>query len=269
MNDDLFMMLAQTETDGGAPGAGSGGSGFAAYAPALKAELVEHTTMRKVIAKRLTEAKQSVPHFYLTVDVQMDGLMAARQTLNDMAPLGEDDKPAYKLTVNDMILKASALALRDYPNANASWTDAGLQKHGSVDVAVAVAIDGGLITPIVRHAEQKPMIEISAEMKQLASLARAGKLMPEQYQGGTFSLSNLGMFGIKHFDAIINPPQAAILACGATEYRPVADTDGNLAVAQVMTLTLSVDHRVIDGALGAELLGRIKFYLENPIAILA
>lgn len=244
-----------------------GGSGFATSAPQLEASLTPHSKMREVIAQRLVAAKQTVPHFYLTVDVMMDEALKAREALNAMAPVDAEGKPAYKLSVNDMIVKASALALRKHPNANASWTDQGLQKYGSVDVSVAVSIEGGLITPILKNAEGRSMVELSAEMKNLAALARAGKLQPEQYQGGTFSVSNLGMYGIKHFDAIINPPQSAILACGTAEKRAVVKDDGTITAANVMTLTLSVDHRVVDGALGAEVLTSIKQHLENPITL--
>ena len=243
-----------------------GNSGFGG-APALEASLTPHSKMREVIASRLVEAKQSVPHFYLTVDVMMDEALKAREALNAMAPVDAEGKPAYKLSVNDMIVKASALALCKHPDANASWTDEGLQKHGSVDVSVAVSIEGGLITPILKNVENRSMVELSGEMKQLAGLARAGKLQPEQYQGGTFSVSNLGMFGIKHFDAIINPPQSCILACGNAEKRAVVGDNGELKAANVMTLTLSVDHRVVDGALGAEVLTSIKQHLENPITL--
>ena len=243
-----------------------GNSGFGG-ASQLEASLTPHSKMREVIAARLVEAKQSVPHFYLTVDVMMDEALKAREALNNMAPKDAEGKPAYKLSVNDMIVKASALALRQHPDANASWTDEGLQKYGSVDVSVAVSIEGGLITPILKNVENRSMVELSAEMKDLAGLARAGKLKPEQYQGGTFSVSNLGMFGIKHFDAIINPPQSCILACGTAEKRPVVGENGELKAANVTTLTLSVDHRVVDGALGAEVLTSIKQHLENPITL--
>lgn len=244
-----------------------GNSGISANVPPMESSLTPHSKMREVIASRLVEAKQSVPHFYLTVDVMMDEALKARAALNNMAPVDAEGKPAYKLSVNDMIVKASALALRQHPDANASWTDEGLQKHGSVDVSVAVSIEGGLITPILKNVENRSMVELSAEMKDLAGLARAGKLQPEQYQGGTFSVSNLGMFGIKHFDAIINPPQSCILACGTAEKRAVVGDNGELKAANVMTLTLSVDHRVVDGALGAEVLTSIKQHLENPITL--
>ena len=243
----------------------SGGVGFAA--PVRRADqTIKHTPMRKAIATRLQQSKQTVPHFYLTVDVRMDTLLAAREQLNALAPQA-DGKPAYKLTVNDFVIKASALALARFPAANASWYDDAVYQYGNVDISVAVAIEGGLITPIVKNADQKPLSLLSNEMKDLAAQARAGKLQPEQYQGGTFSVSNLGMYGIKQFEAIINPPQAAILAVGASEARAVVQ-NGQLVPAQVMSLSLSVDHRVIDGALGAEVLGAIKAYLETPITMM-
>ena len=245
------------------PAAGGGGktSGLKPFADDLTEELVPHTKMRTVIAERLVEAKQQVPHFYLTVDVQMDEALKARQALNDLGG------GAYKVSVNDMIVKASALALRQHPDANASWTNEGTQKHGSADISVAVATKAGLITPILKNAEDRHVTELSNEMKELAQKAQAGKLQPEEYQGGTFSVSNLGMYGIKNFDAIINPPQSCILACGAAENRPVVAADGNIKATSVMTVTMSVDHRVVDGALGAELLGSIKNFLENPISL--
>ncbi len=224
-------------------------------------ELVPHTGMRKTIARRLTESKQTVPHFYMTVDVELDTLLAARKQINANAPEG------VKISVNDFIIKAAALALMRVPDANAAYTEEGLLKFNSADISVAVAIPGGLITPIIREAHKKGLAEISAEMADLAKRARDGKLKPMEFTGGTFSISNLGMFGIKQFDAVINPPQGAILAVGAGEQRPVAK-DGQLAVATVMSCTLSVDHRVIDGALGAELLAAFKPLIENPSLML-
>lgn len=231
-------------------------------------ELVSPSPMRKSIANRLTQAKQWVPHFYLEADVNMDALMDARRQLNAAAPKGEDGNPAYKVSVNDFIIKACACALRDYPDANASWSEEGILRYGNVDVSVAVATPGGLITPVVRNADKKKIVQMSAEMKSLAKQAREGALKPEQYEGGGFSLSNLGMYGVKQFAAIINPPQAAILAVGQSENRVLADENGDMYTASVMGITLSVDHRVVDGALGAELLAAIKFYLENPVAML-
>ncbi len=227
-------------------------------------ELQPLNNMRKTIARRLVEAKQTIPHFYLSIDCEIDRLLAIRKDLNARSPEGSD---AYKLSVNDFVIRAAALALRKVPGANASFTEDGIRLFKWVDVSVAVAIDGGLITPIIRRADGKGLAEISNEMRDLADRAREGKLMPEEYQGGTFSVSNLGMFGIKHFEAVINPPQGCILAVGAGEQRPVVK-DGALAVATVMTCTLSVDHRVVDGALGAELLAAFKQLIEDPMRML-
>jgi pyruvate dehydrogenase E2 component (dihydrolipoamide acetyltransferase) len=233
-------------------------------------ELVPHDNMRKTIARRLVEAKSTVPHFYLTLDCEIDALLALRKQLNDAAPTKKTDKgeaPAYKLSVNDMVIKAMAMALAAVPDANASWTEGGMLKHKHADVGVAVSIPGGLITPIVRKAEQKTLSAISNEMKDLAARARDRKLKPEEYQGGTTAVSNLGMFGIKDFAAVINPPHATILAVGAGEARAVVK-DGEIKVATVMSVTLSTDHRAVDGALGAELLSAFKRYVENPMAML-
>ncbi|MEX2614709.1 MAG: pyruvate dehydrogenase complex dihydrolipoamide acetyltransferase, partial [Alphaproteobacteria bacterium] len=216
--------------------------------------------MRKVIAQRLTESKQTVPHFYLTVDCQIDNLLKLRKELNSRSE-------EYKLSVNDLIIKASGVALRKVPAANASWTGDGVKLYRSADISVAVAIEGGLITPVIRNAAGKGLEAISNEMKELAAKARDGKLQPEEYQGGTFSISNLGMFGIKQFDAVINPPQGAILAVGAGEQRPVV-RDGALAVATVMSVTLSVDHRAVDGAVGAEFLAAFRKLIEDPMTML-
>ena len=224
-------------------------------------ELESLSTMRKTIARRLTESKQQVPHFYLTVDCEIDGLLELRKTLNDKAD------GAYKLSVNDLVIKVAAIALRRVPKANASWTDEGVKLYKSADISVAVAIEGGLITPVVRQADNKGLETISSEMKELSERARKGKLGPEEYQGGTFSVSNLGMYGIKDFCAVINPPQACILAVGAGEQRPVVKDDA-LAVATVMSCTLSVDHRAVDGAIGAEYLGAFKRLIEDPLGML-
>ena len=218
------------------------------------------STMRKVIAQRLTESKQTVPHFYLTVDCEIDNLLALRKDLNSRS----DD---YKISVNDLIIKACGVALRRVPAANAAWTGNGIKRYHRADVSVAVAIDGGLITPVIRDAGGKGLETISSEMRDLATRARDGKLLPEEYQGGTFSISNLGMFGIKQFDAVINPPQGAIMAVGAGEQRPVV-RNGALAVATVMSVTLSVDHRVVDGAIGAEVLAAFKTLIEDPMTML-
>ena len=229
-------------------------------APGAAYEDVKLSNMRRVIAERLQEAKQTIPHFYLTVDCELDRLLELRKELN-----GRSDD--YKLSVNDFVIKALGVALRKVPDANAAWGGDVLRRFTTVDVSVAVAIDGGLITPIIRNADAKGLVDISEEMKELAGRAREGKLMPEEYQGGTFSLSNLGMFGIKQFDAVINPPQAGIIAVGAGEQRPVVK-DGALSVATVMSCTLSCDHRVIDGAVGARLLTAFKGLIEEPLTML-
>ncbi len=227
--------------------------------------VVPHTTMRKVIARRLTESKQTVPHFYLTVDCELDALLKLRADLNAKSP--EKGDGAFKLSVNDFIIRAVALALRKVPAANASWSDEGTVMYDAVDISVAVAIPGGLITPIVKSADQKGLAQISIDMKSLAAKARDGKLKPEEFQGGTFSISNLGMFGIKDFAAVINPPQGCILAVGAGEQRPVVK-NGALAIATVMSCTLSVDHRVVDGAIGAEFMAAFKKLIEDPMTML-
>jgi pyruvate dehydrogenase E2 component (dihydrolipoamide acetyltransferase) len=229
-------------------------------------ELVKHDNMRKTIAKRLVEAKQTIPHFYVSVDCELDALLKLRQDLNSAAPR-KDDKPAYKLSVNDLVIKALALALRDVPDANVSWTDDAMVKHKHVDVGVAVSIPGGLITPIIRDAELKTLSAISNEMRDLGKRAKERKLQPQEYQGGTTAVSNMGMMGVKDFSAVVNPPHATILAVGAGEQRPVVK-DGALAIAQVMTVTLSTDHRCVDGALGAELLAAFKGYIEKPMSML-
>ncbi|MGB3832768.1 MAG: pyruvate dehydrogenase complex dihydrolipoamide acetyltransferase [Mesorhizobium sp.] len=233
-------------------------------------ELVPHDNMRKTIARRLVEAKSTIPHFYLTLDCELDALLALRKQLNDAAPVRKTEKgevAAYKLSVNDMIIKALALALREVPTANVSWTDSAMVQHKHADVGVAVSIPGGLITPIVRRADEKTLSVISNEMKDLATRARGRKLKPEEYQGGTTAVSNLGMFGIKDFAAVINPPHATILAVGAGEERAVVK-GGEIRIATVMSVTLSTDHRAVDGALGAELLGAFKRIVENPLAML-
>ena len=221
---------------------------------------VPNSGMRKTIARRLAESKQTVPHFYLTVDCEIDALLDIRKDLNTRAG-------GHKLSVNDFIVRATALALRAVPEANATWTEAATLRYDTVDVAVAVAVDGGLVTPVVRNADAKGLAAISAEMADFAARARDGKLLPEEYRGGGFSVSNLGMYGIREFAAVINPPQAGILAVGAGEQRPVVK-DGALAVATVMSCTLSGDHRVIDGAIGARFLAAFKGYAEDPLTML-
>jgi pyruvate dehydrogenase E2 component (dihydrolipoamide acetyltransferase) len=229
-------------------------------------ELVPHDGMRKIIAKRLVESKQTVPHFYVTVDCELDALMALRAQLNDAAPR-KDGGAAYKISVNDMVIKAMALALRDVPDANVSWTEANMVKHKHADVGVAVSIPGGLITPIIRKAEEKTLSVISNEMRDLGKRAKDRKLKPEEFQGGTTSVSNMGMMGVKNFSAVINPPHATILAVGAGEQRVIV-RKGEMVIATVMSVTLSTDHRCVDGALGAELLQAFKGYIENPMGML-
>ena len=230
-------------------------------------EEIPHDSMRKTIARRLLEAKQTIPHFYVSADCELDALLAAREAINASAPKGADGKPAYKLSVNDFVIKALAVALMRVPDANVTWTEGAMLKHKHADVGVAVSIPGGLITPIVRKAELKSLSAISNEMKDLAARARKRKLKPEEYQGGSTAVSNLGMFGVKNFQAIVNPPHATILAVGAGEQRAVVK-NGQLAVATVMTVTFSTDHRAVDGALGAELIQAFKALIENPVGML-
>ncbi len=227
-------------------------------------ELVPHDGMRRTIAQRLTAAAQSMPVFYLTVDCDIGRLMTAREEINAAAPKGADGKPAYKLSVNDFVVKALALALQRVPQANVSWTEAAMLKHKHSDIGVAVALPFGLITPIVRQAEVKSLSAISNEMRDLAERARGKKLKPNEYQGGSSSVSNLGMYGIKEFTAVINPPQSTILAVGTGEERPVA-RNGKLEIATLMSVTLACDHRAIDGAVGAQLIGAFKLLIENPV----
>jgi pyruvate dehydrogenase E2 component (dihydrolipoamide acetyltransferase) len=229
-------------------------------------DIVPHDTMRRFIAERLTLSKRTIPHFYLAIDCELDALLAARKRLNGMAP--QEGPRAFKLSVNDFIVKAMAMALQTVPAANATWTEAGLLRHRASDIAVAVALEGGgLHTPVIRDAEIKSLSEISNEIRDLAARARSKRLAPHEYQGGTTTISNLGMYGIDRFDAVINPPQASILAVGRAEKRPVVKDDA-LKIATMMSVTLSVDHRVIDGALGAELLAAFKAYLEDPVTML-
>ena len=256
------------------PGAASPGG--AAIAPTLSDQqiralyeegsydFVPHDGMRRTIAQRLTASVQTVPHFYLTVDCDIGRLLAAREEINASAPKDKDGSPRFKLSVNDFVIKALALALQRIPDANVSWTEGGMLKHKHSDIGVAVALPGGLITPIVRSAESKSLSAISSEMRDLAARARGRKLKPHEYQGGTSSVSNLGMYGIKDFTAVINPPQSTILAVGAAEERAVA-RGGKIGAAHMMSVTLSCDHRAVDGALGAELIGVFKTLIENPV----
>ncbi|KQU35298.1 branched-chain alpha-keto acid dehydrogenase subunit E2 [Methylobacterium sp. Leaf94] len=250
-----------------APPAGLSADQVRGFYPKGTYEEVPLDGMRKTIAKRLTEAMQLAPHFYLTVDCELDALMALREQLNTSAGKTKDGKPLFKLSVNDFVIKAMGLALMRVPAANAVWAEDRILRFDNAEVGVAVAIDGGLYTPVIRRADQKTLSTISNEMKDFAARARAKKLKPEEYQGGVTSVSNLGMFGIKHFTAVINPPQSSILAVGAGEKRIVV-RDGAPAVAQVMTTTLSCDHRVLDGALGAELISAFKALIENPMGML-
>jgi pyruvate dehydrogenase E2 component (dihydrolipoamide acetyltransferase) len=231
-------------------------------------EVVPHDNVRKVIAKRLIESKQTIPHYYLTIDTEIDALLALRKEINAAAPRNKDGDPIWKVSVNDLIVKALALALQRVPDANVTWTDSGMLKHKRSDVGVAVSIPNGLITPVVRHADTKRISEISNEMKDFVARARARKLAPHEYQGGTTAVSNLGMYGIKDFAAVINPPHATILAVGAGIEKPVVKK-GEIRIATVMSVTLSADHRAVDGALGAEFLGAFKTLIEKPAAMLA
>ena len=253
---DVEQVLAQ----GGASSVTTPSIQLSGYEPAY--DVIAPSAMRKVIAKRLVEAKQQVPHFYLTMDCEIDLLLKARATLNT-----QSGAEGNKLSVNDFIIKACAMALKQVPEANASWVNDQIYQFKSADIAVAVAIEGGLITPVIRHAEDKGLTKISSEMKDLASKARAGKLKPEEFQGGTFTLSNLGMYGVKSFSAIINPPQGCILAIGQGEERAVV-RGGALTIATVMTCTLSSDHRVVDGAVGAKFLKVFKEMIESPVVMM-
>ncbi len=265
VKDDVlnFKGGAKPAASAGAPRPASSGPNAKQLADLLGMEYTElpNNNIRKVVASRLLESKQTVPHFYLTIDCRIDDLLAARERLNAEA------KGAFKLSVNDFVIKASAMALKAYPAANVSWTDDAILQYHSSDISVAVATPNGLITPIVKAAETKGLREISEEVKDLAARARDGKLKPIEFQGGTFSISNLGMYGIKDFAAIINPPQACILAVGAGIQQPVV-VNGKLEVGTVMSVTLSVDHRAVDGAVGAEYLQVFKRYIENPVSML-
>ncbi len=230
-------------------------------------EEIPHDSMRKAIARRLTEAAQTIPHYYLTCDCDIDALLRVREDLNMAAPGADEGKPAYKISVNDFIVKALALALQKVPDANVTYTAEAMLRHKASDVAVAVSIPGGLISPIVRNAGAKSLREISQEIKELSQRARERQLKPVEFEGGVSAVSNLGMFGVKHFTAVINPPQTTVLAVGAGEPRVVA-RNGAPAVATVMTATLSCDHRAVDGALGAALLAAVKRFIEHPAAML-
>lgn len=237
---------------------------------------IKNGNIRKVIAKRLLESKQKIPHFYLSIDCNLDKLLELRKDINEfMGKLSLHDKykkvasPDSKISVNDLIIKAAALSLRDCPEINSSWNEDEIHIYNNVDISIAVSIDDGLITPIIKNADYKNIVQISTEMKELAKKAKENKLKPEEFQGGGFSISNLGMFGIKSFNAIVNPPQSAILAIGATEKRVIVDNVERMVVANIMNITLSADHRVVDGVLGAKFLQTLKVYLEKPALLLA
>lgn len=225
---------------------------------------VKNNNVRKVIAKRLLESKQTVPHFYLSCEFKIDKLNELRHALNEVAELDEAGNPSYKISVNDLIIKATAMALKKVPEANSSWSDEAILIYNNIDISMAVAIDGGLITPIIKNADQKSIQAISKESKQLAKKAREGKLAPEEFQGGTFSISNLGMFGIDNFSAIVNPPQSCILAVARAVEKPIVE-HGQIKIGHMMNVTLSCDHRVVDGAIGAEFLKALRRYIEHPI----
>ncbi len=268
----VVMKDVESAKPGAAPAASSTAAAFAPppsdeavlklFAPGSY-DLVPHDGMRKTIARRLTESKQHVPHFYVSVDVTLDHLLDLRERLNLQAPKDKDGKPLWKVSVNDFIIKALAMALVKVPEANVSWTDSAMVKHHNADIGVAVSIPGGLITPIVRKAETKGLAAISLEMKDYAKRARDRKLKPEEYTGGSAAVSNMGMMNVKNFAAIVNPPHGCILAIGSGERRPVV-RGTEIVIEQQMTITLSTDHRCIDGALGAELIGAIRMYLEEP-----
>ncbi|RTL54566.1 MAG: pyruvate dehydrogenase complex dihydrolipoamide acetyltransferase [Bradyrhizobiaceae bacterium] len=229
-------------------------------------EAVPHDQMRKVIAQRLSASDRDIPQYYLTADCDIGKLVAAREEINALAPKDKDGKPAYKLSINDFVIKALAMALQRVPDANVTWTDEAMLHHKVSDVSVAVSIPTGLITPIIRNAHIKSVSQISADMRDLASRAKARKLKPEEYQGGSTAVSNLGMYGMKQFTAVINPPQTTILAVGMNEERPVV-RNGKIEIANIMTVTLTCDHRAMDGALGAQLLSAFKLLIENPVML--
>lgn len=229
----------------------------------IEYQTIPNSNIRSVIAKRLLEAKQNVPHFYLSIECNIDKLLSLREDLNATT---NKDKPEFKVSINDCIIKAVAMALAEVPEANASWTDDAILQYNNIDISVAVAIDGGLITPIIRNADQKSVINISNEMKSLAKRARENGLKPEEFQGGGFSISNLGMYGIKQFQAIINPPQSCIMAIGASNKRPIVTND-QITIATIMDISISCDHRVVDGAVGANFLNAFKKFIEHPLRL--
>ncbi|MBF6023953.1 pyruvate dehydrogenase complex dihydrolipoamide acetyltransferase [Lysobacter niastensis] len=254
--------IVKRDVEAARPAAAPAAPAVVAVAAAAAYREIPHSAMRRTIAKRLTESKSSIPHFYLTVDCRMDALLALRAGMNAASAAGA----TRKISVNDFIVRAAALALLEVPEANVGWTESAMRQYASADIAVAVSTDNGLITPIVRNAEAKSLRTISTEIADLAARARAGQLQPDEYQGGSFSISNLGMHGVDEFSAIINPPQAAILAVGATRQMPVVE-NGALVVGEVMRCTLSVDHRAIDGALAAHWLAAFRRAIESPLAL--
>ena len=272
---DVEAALAKSQTGKAEPAQAAAPAPAPAAAPAPKAApapaitaphtAVPNSSIRKVIARRLTESKQQVPHFYVSMDIEIDALLKLRSQLNATSP--KDGPGAFKLSVNDLVIKAAAVTLRRMPQVNATWTEDAILQYHDVDISVAVSIPDGLITPIIRKADQTGLASISAQMKDLAARAKSGKLKPEEFQGGGFSISNMGMYGVSDFAAIINPPQAGILAVSAGEQRPVVK-DGALAIATVMTCTLSVDHRVVDGALAAEWIAAFKKIVEEPLSLM-
>ena len=229
---------------------------------------VKNNNIRKVIAKRLLDSKQNIPHFYLNIEINLDNLVNIRQQINSAASIDDKGKPQYKISINDFIIKACALALKQIPEANSSWTDDAILLYNNIDVSVAVAIDGGLITPIIKNADQKDIITISGEMKQLARKAKEGSLAPEEFQGGGFSISNLGMFGVKSFNAIVNPPQSCIMSVGASAKKPIVNSQGIIDVGEIAEISLSCDHRSVDGVVGAKFLQEFKNIIENPALML-
>jgi pyruvate dehydrogenase E2 component (dihydrolipoamide acetyltransferase) len=273
------VSAAKTGTGLRAPAAAPGGAGAPAIAAAMtdqqiralyeegSYDVLPHDNMRRTIAQRLTASVQTIPHYFLTVDCDIGKLLDAREEINATAPSGKDGKPAYKLSVNDFVVKALALALQRVPEANVTWTEGGMLRHKHSDIGVAVAMPNGLITPIVRNAETKSLSAISNEMKELAGRARERKLKPKEYQGGTTAVSNLGMYGIKDFTAVINPPHSTILAVGAGEERAVV-RNGKIEAAHIMSVTMACDHRAMDGALGAVLVSAFKSLIENPVMML-
>ncbi|MGC6536169.1 MAG: pyruvate dehydrogenase complex dihydrolipoamide acetyltransferase [Candidatus Puniceispirillaceae bacterium] len=258
---DIELALSQPQSMTAQAGANQAQAAPSSSYYAAESRFVPHSAMRRTIATRLTESKQNAPHFYLTVDCEIDALLAARKTMNEMAPDG------VKISVNDMVVRAAAQALMQVPDVNGSYEADGCRYFANADICIAVAIEGGLVTPVIKQVQHKGMAEIAAQSKQLAGQARDGSLPPEAYAGGSFTISNLGMFGIREFAAVINPPQGAILAVGAGEQRPVVK-NGELAIATVMSVTLSADHRVVDGALGAQWMQVFKGLIENPVAML-